>query len=102
MAEDATPTAKYDAFQRVITDHLGVGAEHVERRKAAPEVAVDAPVHGVPVWSLIDGEVDLHDFDRVPTHEEFEAFNGFTLYRSRVRLETGGVQIGRASCRDSV
>jgi len=91
MAEDGTPTAKYDAFQSVISDHLGVEAERVERRKAAPEVAVDAPVHGVPVWSLIDGEVDLHDFDRVPTHEEFGAFNGFTLYRSRVRLETGGV-----------
>src|SRR5699024_10912047 len=91
IAEDGTPTDKFDALQQVIRSHRGLPAEPVPRRRPAPEPSVPAPSAVVPLWSLVDSGLPWQEFDHVPTHEQLGAFSGFTLYRTEVNLADGAV-----------
>src|SRR5699024_11621230 len=54
IAEDGSPTEKFEALQRVIRTHRGLPAEPVPRRRPAPELSVCEPSAVVPLWSLVD------------------------------------------------
>lgn len=91
IAEDGSPTEKFEALQRVIRTHRGLPAEPVPRRRPAPELSVCEPSAVVPLWSLVDAGLPWQEFDRVPTHEQLGAFSGFTLYRTEVNLADGAM-----------
>src|SRR5699024_11259161 len=84
IAEDGTPTDKFDALQQVIRSHRGLPAEPVPRRRPAPEPSVPAPSAVVPLWSLVDSGLPWQEFDHVPTHEQLGALMWFALYRTVV------------------
>src|SRR5690625_204099 len=57
MAEDGTPTDKFDALQSVIRAHRGLAVEPVLRRAPAPVRTVPAPLASTPVWALVDRQI---------------------------------------------
>ncbi|HLS73803.1 MAG TPA: beta-galactosidase family protein [Actinomycetaceae bacterium] len=103
MAEDGTPTDKFDALQSVIRTHRGLAAEPVPRRAPAPVRTVPAPLASTPVWELVDRLTGWQDFQLAPTVEEFGALSGFSLYRTEVEVPDGALlTIGEARDRIQV
>ncbi|ROR73484.1 glycoside hydrolase family 35 protein [Bogoriella caseilytica] len=86
MAEDGTPTAKYEAFQAVLRGHQRLAPEPVPRRAPAPSFAIEAPSSSTPLWSVVDENLEWADFLEAPTHEEIGALAGFSLYRTELDL----------------
>ena len=86
MAEDGTPTDKYDAMQAVMRAHRGLPPEPVARRAAAPSFTVPAPTRTLPLWYFVDRHETWHQHESAPTHEQIGALSGFTLYRTWVDL----------------
>ncbi|ROS31322.1 beta-galactosidase family protein [Cellulomonas sp. PhB150] len=83
LAEDGTPTAKYDAFRAVIARHAPVPAERPARRAPAPvlDVVVDQRLPLVDVLGLL---TEPKTFSHLPTTDELGHWSGLTLYRTQV------------------
>lgn len=99
LAEDGSPTAKYDALREVIARHAPVPSETCPRRSLAPssEVVLD---RGLSLWDalpLLGGAAEgdgreprgaggpvTRAWDCLPTMDNAEHWSGFMIYRARI------------------
>lgn len=83
LAEDGTPTAKYDAFKNVIGRHSRVPAERPAPRLPAPELTVEVNQR-LPLVDALSSLTELKSFSHLPTTDELGHWSGMTLYRTHV------------------
>ncbi|WP_413452844.1 beta-galactosidase family protein [Georgenia phoenicis] len=103
MAEDGTPTPKYDAMQAVIRTHRGLGAHPVRRRTPAPTFVVTQPASTTSLWAFVDRHTPWGEYEEAPTHEQIGALSGFSLYRTWLDLPAAALlTIGEARDRVQV
>ncbi|MCR6687820.1 beta-galactosidase family protein [Cellulomonas sp.] len=86
LAEDGSPTAKYEAFRAVIARHAPVPGEHPAPRASAPvlDVALERRVALADALPLL---VEPKPFTHLPTADEIGQWSGFTLYRTDVESD---------------
>ena len=86
LAEDGTPTAKYDAFRKVFARYADLPDERPADRRAAPALDV-ALERRVPLADVLPGLVDLVPVDHLPTADDMGHWSGFMLYRTAVSAQ---------------
>lgn len=88
LAEDGSPTAKYDAFRAVLARYTPVPGERPAPRAAAPvlEVALERRVRLADALPLL---ARTKAFTHLPTADEIGQWSGFTLYRTEVAADDG-------------
>lgn len=84
LAEDGSPTAKYEAFRKVIARHLEIPAEHPIPAKAAPSFDVRLR-RSTATNGLTDAEGEA--FDHLPTIDEVDPNAVFALYETVVSAD---------------
>lgn len=92
LAEDGSPTAKYDAFRAVLARHAPVPGGRPADRAPAPvlEVALERRVRLGDAMPLV---VEPKLFTHLPTADEIGQWSGFTLYRTDVEADDGLVSV---------
>jgi len=83
LDESGNPTEKFWAFREVIARHAPVPDEIPTSAKPSPTFSVDADSM-LPLWDALDVLGTWQYFDRLPTTEDVESYEGFTLYRTQV------------------
>jgi beta-galactosidase len=94
IAEHGAATAKYHAMRAVLARHVPVPDELPDARPPAPVRAV-ALTHRAPLAALLDVVAGVpRAWDHVPTADEAGHWNGFVVYRTRVRADDRVLVVG--------